>query len=176
MYSSGEGGQSAMFQKQGKSMKHLNWPSPCISMKYLTCVGFLSYHSWCDTSFWWGAGSSRTLRIKKPRYPLIDTEGSDVASPAKPVPTAPRPPQPSLRWFRYSGRSAAPQPLPSIPCQPLEGCPSLMQMSQLGGFDCRSRGGGRGSSKVTRLVESWMRRLEKKKKMHGLLCSRALRS
>lgn len=26
------GGGSAMFQKQGKSMKNLNWPSTCIAM------------------------------------------------------------------------------------------------------------------------------------------------
>lgn len=107
----------------------------------------------------------------KNTYPLIDLGGCDAASPGKSVPTAPRPPQPSLRWFRYSGRTAAPQSLPSIPFQLLEDCPSLMQMSQLGGFDCRSRGGGRGSSKVTGLVESWIRRLKKKKKCLG--CSAA---
>lgn len=117
-------------------------------------MGFLSYHSHCWQLLLVGSREIglynkelKTLTVNRPGG-LWCCQPSEVGahSPSS---------IPALWWFRYSGRTAAPQFLTQHSVSAAGRLPEPYANETSWGFDCRGEG-AEGSSKVTGLVESWI--------------------
>ena len=140
-------------------------------MKYLpTWVSLVTIADVTATSG--GSRESRALKTVKNHLSINRHGGCDAASPAKSMPTP-------HRLFQLSGdsgnsgRAAAPQSLPSIPFQLLEGCLSLMQMRPALRLWLQKQ---RREAEGVQRSQGWWKAgsVAWKKKCTGLLCSSAL--
>lgn len=98
-------------------------------------------------------------------YPLIDLGGCVL--PARGARAHCPSPAPALpRVIQVFWQSCSSQPLPSIPFQPLEDCPSLMQMSQLEALTAEAGEWGGGVQRSQGWRRAGSAAWKEKKKMH----------